>query len=121
MEGKTAEKVSPAIGPLVLAIAKTFHWAGLYGTNHPILAKRVGEFHAALLAHLSHEPEERLLVGIARDKVLYRNELLGEGQEVVVRLTESLYLRQIATAGVDPAVTPEGPLSLFRYPHDAPA
>src|SRR4030065_719983 len=41
MEGKTAEKVTPAIGPLVLALAKTFHWAGLYGTNHPILAQRV--------------------------------------------------------------------------------
>src|SRR3989337_3486526 len=117
MEGKTAEKVSPAIGPWVRAFGKTFHWAGLYGTNHPILAKRVGEFHAALLDHLSHEPEERLLVGIARDKVLYRNEFLGEGQELVIRLTESLYLRQIATAGFDPAVTPEGLLSLFRSSH----
>ena len=119
MEGKTAEKVSPAIGPLVLALAKTFHWAGLYGTNHPILAKRVGEFHAALLAHLSHEPENRLLIGIARDKVLYRNEFLGEEQELVVRLTESLYLRQIATVGFDPAVTTEGLLSLFRYLHES--
>src|SRR3972149_8901452 len=119
MEGKTAEKVIPAIGPLVLALAKTFHWAGLYGTNHPILAKRVGEFHAALLDHLSHEPEERLLVGIARDKVLYRNEFLGEGQELVIRLTESLYLRQIAPVGFDPAVTTEGLLSLFRYLHES--
>src|SRR4030067_786953 len=119
MEGKTAEKVSPAIGPRALARAKPFHWAGLYGTNHPILAKRVGEFHAALLDRLSHEPEEQVLVGIARDKVLDRNEFLGEGQELVVRLTESLYLRQIATVGFDPAVTPEGLLSLFRYLHES--
>jgi len=118
MTGETAEKGSPSIGPLILALAKTFHWAGLYGTAHPTLSKRVGEFHAALLARLSEEPEGRLYLGIARDKFLYRNEFLGAGQELIARLTENLYLRQVATLGFDPSVTPEGLLSLFRFLHE---
>ena len=118
MTGETAEKGSPSIGPLALALAKTFHWAGLYGTDHPILSKRVGEFHAALLARLSEEPEGRLYLGIARDKFLYRNEFLGAGQELIARLTENLYLRQVATLGFEPSVTPEGLLSLFRFLHE---
>jgi hypothetical protein len=119
MEQKAGEKAVTGIGPLVLALAKTYHWAGLYGTNHPTLAKRVGEMHAALLSRLSHEPEQRLFLGIARDKILYRNEFVGEKQELVGRLTESLYLRQVATLGFDPAVTPESLLALFRYLHDS--
>lgn len=31
--------------------------------------------------------------------MLYRDQFLGAGQELVVRLTESLYLRQVATVG----------------------
>ena len=119
MMGETAEKVSHPIGPLVLALAKIFHWAGLYGTAHPILSKRMGEFHAALLARLSEEPEGRLYLGIARDKFLYRNEFIGGGQEHITRLTENLYLRQVATLGFDPSVTPEGLLSLFRFLHES--
>jgi len=119
MEHKLEEKATIGIGPLVQALAKTYHWAGLYGTDHPILAKRVGEMHTALLSRLSHEPEGRLFLGIARDKVLYRNEFIGEKQELVGRLTESLYLRQVATLGFDPAVTPESLLALFRYLHDS--
>src|SRR3990172_6779937 len=118
MTGETAEKGSPSIGPLVLALAKTFHWAGLYGTDHPTLSKRVGEFHSALLARLSEEPEGRLYLGIARDKFLYRNEFLGAGEELIARLTENLYLRQVATLGFEPSVTPEGLLSLFRFLHE---
>jgi hypothetical protein len=119
MTGETAEKVSPSIGPLVLALAKTFHWAGLYGTDHPILSKRVGEFHAALLARLSEEPEGKLYLGIARDKFLYRNEFFGGGQEHIARLTENLYLRQVATLGFESSVTPEDLLSLFRFLHES--
>lgn len=119
MERKLEEKAAIGIGPLVQALAKTYHWAGLYGTDHPILAKRVGEMQAALLSRLSHESEGRLFLGIARDKVLYRNEFIGEKQDLVGRLTESLYLRQVATLGFDPAVTPESLLELFRYLHDS--
>jgi hypothetical protein len=119
MTGETAEKVSHPIGSLVLALAKTFHWAGLYGTSHPILSKRVGEFHSALLARLSEEPERRLYLGIARDKFLYRNEFIGGGQEHIVRLAENLYLRQVATLGFETSVTPEGLLSLFRFLHES--
>lgn len=118
MEGKAIEAAVPAIEQLVLALAKTYHWAGLYGVDHPILAKRVGEFHAALLARLSQEPGGRLFLGIARDKVLYRDDFLGEGQELIARLTESLYLRRVATMGFEPDVTPEDLISLFRYLHE---
>ena len=119
MTGETAQKGSPSIGPLILALAKTFHWAGLYGTDHPILSKRTDELHAALLARLSDESEGRLYLGIARDKILYRNEFFGGGQDIVARFTESLYLRQVATLGLEPSITPEGLLSLFRYLHES--
>jgi hypothetical protein len=115
MDSKLVEKASIGIGPLVLALAKTFHWAGLYGPDHPVLAKRVSEVHKALRSRLPLEPDEYLLLGIARDKVFYQNEFLGEGQDLVVRLTENLYLRQVATVGFDGRVTPEGLLSLLRY------
>ena len=93
MVQQSEEKALVGIGPLVQALAKTYHWAGLYGTNHPVLAKRVGELHAALLSRLSHEPERQLFLGIARDKFLYLNQFIGEKQDLVCRLTESLYLR----------------------------
>jgi hypothetical protein len=115
MDQKSEEMASVGIGPLVQALAKTYHWTGLYGTNHPVLAKRVGELHAALLSRLSHEPDRQLFLGIARDKVLYLNQFIGEKQVLVCRLTESLYLRQVATVGFNSAVTPDGLLALFRY------
>lgn len=107
------------VGPLVLALAKTYHWAGLYGENHPTLAKRVGELHAALLDRISREDDDQLFLGIARDKLLYRNQFLGEGQELIGRLAESLYLRQVATIGFGHDLTPAGLLDLFRYLHDS--
>lgn len=119
MDPDRTGKPCPETAGLVLALAKAFHWAGLYGTDHPVLAKRVGETHSALLARLASEPAQQLLLGIARDKVLYRDQFLGAGQELVVRLTESLYLRQVATVGFGPQVTPAHLLSLFRYLHDS--
>jgi len=119
MDEAAKESGSPEIGRLILALAKAFHWAGLYGSNHPVLAKRVGETHASLLACLASEPGGELLLGIARDKVLYRDMFLGAGQDLVVRLTESLYLRQVATLGFGPEVRPEELISLFRYLHES--
>jgi hypothetical protein len=115
MDPKLEEKASIGIGPLVLALAKTFHWAGLYGPDHPVLAKRVSEVHNALLSRLPLESDGQLLLGIARDKVLYQNEFFGEGQDLVARLTETLYLRQVATVGFDGRVTPEGLVALLRF------
>jgi len=113
------ENAGADIEALVLALAKTFHWAGLYGPNHPVLAKRMAEMHAALLASLPSEPGGRLFLGIARDKVLYRNRFVGEGQELIGRLTEALYLRQIATVGFDADVTPDGLLALLHRLHES--
>ncbi len=104
---------------LVLALAKTFHWAGLYGAAHPVLSRRMAELHGALLARLPSEPGGQLLLGIARDKVLYRERFLGEGQELIGRLTEALYLRQVATVGFDAGVTPDGLLALLHYLHES--
>ncbi|HZD54854.1 MAG TPA: HEAT repeat domain-containing protein [Candidatus Aquicultoraceae bacterium] len=118
MDGTPEEKAAPDVGPLILALAKTYHWAGLYGESHPTLVKRVGELHAALLDRIAREPEGQLFLGIARDRILYRNQFLGEKQELVGRLTESLYLRQVATIGFGPEVTPESLLDLFRYLHE---
>ncbi len=102
---------------LVLALAKTFHWAGLYGAGHPVLARRAAEVHAALLARLPSEPGGQLVLGIARDKVLDRERFLGEGQELVGRLTEALYLSQVATVGFDGEVTADGLLALLHHLH----
>ncbi|MGE5663464.1 MAG: hypothetical protein ACM31I_03935, partial [Deltaproteobacteria bacterium] len=112
---------APETGPdagiegLVLALAKTFHWAGLYGADHPVLSKRMAEMHGALIARLASEEGGALLLGIARDKVLYHNQFVGEGQELIGRLTEALYLRQVATVGFDAGVTPAGLLSLLHH------
>lgn len=109
----------PDIGGLVLALARTFHWAGLYGIDHPVLAKRVGETDGLLHSFLASEPGGTLLLGIARDKVLYQDRFVGAGQELVVQLTESLYLRQVATLGFGPEVRPNDLISLFRYLHES--
>lgn len=109
----------PDIGGLVLALAKVFHWAGLYGIDHPVLAKRAGETHGLLQSFLSGEPGKTLLLGIARDKVLYQDRFVGAGQELVLHLTESLYLRQVATLGFGPDVRPDDLVSLFRYLHES--
>ncbi|MGE5190465.1 MAG: HEAT repeat domain-containing protein [Gemmatimonadota bacterium] len=116
---RTPETVPDAgIEGLVLALAKTYHWAGLYGADHPVLSRRMAEMHDALLARIPSEPGAQLLLGIARDKVLYRNQFVGEGQELIGRLTEALYLRQVATVGFDARVTPAGLLALLHHLHE---
>lgn len=109
----------PDIGGLILALAKAFHWARLYGIDHPVLAKRVGETDRILRSFLASEPGGTLLLGIARDKVLYHDRFFGAGQELVVHLTESLYLRQVATLGFKPEIRPDDLISLFRYLHES--
>src|SRR5512134_327209 len=112
MEATAPEKKYPHLERIVLALAKTFHWAGLYGEDHPVLAKRAAEMCDALRAQAAAEPEGRLLLGIARDKVLYRDAFLGQGQPLVARLTEGLYLRQVATVVFDGEVSPAALLGL---------
>ncbi len=119
MSVKPEENAGADIEHLVLALAKTFHWSGLYGPDHPVLAKRMAEMHAALLGRLPSEPGGRLLLGIARDKVLYRNQFVGEGQELIGRLTETLYLQQVATVEFDADVTAAGLLALLHHLHEA--
>ncbi len=113
------ESVDADLEGLVLALAKTFHWAGLYGPDHRVFAARVADMHAALLGRLPSEPGGRLLFGIARDKVLYHNLFIGEGQELIGRLAEALYLRQVATVGFDAGVTPGDLVAFLQYLHES--
>src|SRR5512145_2082863 len=119
MSVEPEQKAGAEIEGLVLALAKTFHWAGLYGADHPVLSKRMAEMHGVLLARLASEQGGQLLLGIARDKVLYRNQFVGEGQDLIGRLTEALYLRQVATVEFDADVTQDGVLALLRYLHES--
>lgn len=118
---RSAPEAAPAadIEGLVLALAKTFHWAGLYGADHPVLSRRMAEIHGALVARLASEQGGQLLLGIARDKVLYRDQFVGEGQELIGRLTEALYLRQVATVGFDASITSAGLLALLHHLHQS--
>jgi hypothetical protein len=99
---------------LLLDLARVCHWTGLYQPGHPFLAERVKSVHTALASRIAREPGNILLLGIARDRVLYRDLFLGQGNPLVVHFAETLYLRQVATLGFDGEAAPEGLLAFFR-------
>lgn len=115
METPSAEKAPPEIEQLVLQLARGFQWAGLYGPGHPVLAERAGPLREAVAAQAAREPGGTLLLGFARNKVLYRSAFVGEKQPLVSPLTECLYLNQVATLGIDADVTSEGLLAFLRH------
>jgi hypothetical protein len=98
---------------LVLGMARTFNWISLYQAGHPSLAGRVEDLHQDLVARITRESSGRLLLGIAKDKVLYQNEFLGNGHHLVRNFTEELFLRQVATLDFSREVTPQELLSFF--------
>ncbi len=104
---------------LLLDLARVCHWTGLYQTGHPFLAERVKSVHAALVSRVAREPGKILLLGIARDRVLYRDLFLGKGNPLVMHFAETLYLRQVATLGFDREAAPEGLLAFFRSLQDS--
>ena len=104
---------------LLLDLARVCHWTGLYQPGHPFLAERVKSVHAALASRIAREPGNILLLGIARDKVLYRDLFLGQGNPLVMHFAETLYLRQVATLGFDGEAAPEGLLAFFRSLQDS--
>jgi len=59
-----------------------------------------------------------LLLGIARDRVLYRDRFIGGGQPLIANFPEALYLRHVATLGVAEDVTTEELAGFFRCLHD---
>ena len=51
---------------------RVHHWTGLDAPGHPILAGRIDALRASLSGEARHEPSGVLLLGIARDRVLFR-------------------------------------------------
>ena len=119
MEAAPPENILPEVESLVVDLARACHWTGLYQPGHPFLSERMKLLHAAVAAGAAREPSGRLLLGIARDRVLYRDVFLGEGHQLIGNFAESLYLHQVATIGFDGEATPEGLLAFFRCLHDS--
>jgi hypothetical protein len=94
-------------------MALTFNWISLYQEGHPSLAGRVEKFHRTLAKILKEEPSGHLLLGIAKDKILYRNVFLGEGNSLVRGFTSELFLQQVATLAFSTEATPQELLVFF--------
>jgi len=103
---------------LLLDIARVHHWTGLYAPRHPILAGRIDTLRASLSGEAGRDPSGMLLLGIARDRVLFRDRFLGGDHPLVSNFTEVLYLRHIATLGIAEDVTAEEIAVFFRCLHD---
>jgi hypothetical protein len=113
------EIVFPEVERLLLDLARVCHWTGLYQAGHPFLAERVKPVYAALVSRIAQEPGNRVLFGIARDRILYQDIFIGVGHALISPFAETLYLNQIATLGFGGDVTPEGLLMFFRSLQDS--
>src|SRR4030042_5012607 len=90
---------------LAVEMALTFNWISLYQAGHPSLAGRVEKFHRTLAGIVGEEPSGHLLLGIAKDKILYQNVFLGDGNSLVRGFTSELFLQQVATLDFSTEVT----------------
>jgi hypothetical protein len=99
---------------LAVEMALTFNWLSLYQAGHPSLAGRVERFHRSLAEIVNEEPSGHLLLGIAKDKILYQNVFLGDGNSLVRSFTSELFLQQVATLGFSREVTPRELLVFFH-------
>ena len=98
---------------LAVEMALTFNWISLYQAGHPSLAGRVEKFHQTLAGIVSEEPSGHLLLGVAKDKILYQNVFLGDGNSLVRSFTSELFLQQVATLDFSTEVTPRELLVFF--------
>lgn len=98
---------------LVAEMALTFNWISLYREGHPSLAGRVEKFHRNLVEIVSGEPSGHLLLGVAKDKILYQNTFLGNSNSLVCSFTSELFLQQVATLDFSSEVTPQELLVFF--------
>jgi len=98
---------------LAVEMALTFNWISLYQPGHPSLAGRVEKFHRNLAEVVNEEPSGHLLLGVAKDKILYQNVFLGYGNSLVRSFTSELFLQQVATLDFSPEVTPRELLVFF--------
>ena len=90
---------------LAMEMALTFNWISLYQEGHPSLAGRVEKFHRNLVEVVSGEPSGHLLLGVAKDKLLYQNVFLGNGNSLVRNFISELFLHQVATLDFSREVT----------------
>jgi HEAT repeat protein len=103
---------------LLLDIARVHHWTGLYAPRHPILAGRIDALRASLSGEARRERSGMLFLGIARDRVLFRDRFFGSGHPLVSNFTEVLYRRHVATLGIAEDVTSGELAVFFRCLHD---
>ncbi len=119
MDTPVPENPVPEVERLILDLARACHWTGLYQPGHPFLFERMKSLHADVAARAAREPSSRLLLGIARDRILYKDIFLGQGHPLIANFAETLYLHQVATLGLDGEATAEGLLAFFRCLHDS--
>jgi HEAT repeat protein len=90
----------------------------LYAPRHPILAGRIDALRASLSGEARRERSGMLLLGIARDRVLFRDRFFGGDHPLVSNFTELLYRRHVATLGIAEDVTAGELAVFFRCLHD---
>jgi len=98
---------------LAMEMALTFNWISLYQAGHPSLAGRVETFHRNLAEVVTGEPSGHLLLGVAKDKILYQNVFLDNGNSLLRSFTSELFLQQVATLDFSAEVTPRELLVFF--------
>jgi hypothetical protein len=77
VEAKAAETgFCPQVEPLLLELARVYQWTAMYAPGHPFLRERVEALHTLLSAQVVKEPSGVLLIGIARDKILYQDRFI---------------------------------------------
>jgi len=106
------------IEQLLLDIARVHHWTGLYAPGHPILAGQIDALRASLSGEAHRDPSGMLLLGIARDRVLFRDRFFGGDDPLVSNFTKVLYRRHVATLGIAEDVTAGELAVFFRRLHD---
>ena len=111
----TKENIPTAIEQLLMSIARTNYWAVQYGPNHPATFKHIHSLHSALSACLASEPENRLLLGVARDKFYYRDRSVGKGNELIRTMTEQLYVLGVATISFGPQLSAKDLAAFFKF------
>jgi hypothetical protein len=111
----TKENIPTAIEQLLMSIARTNYWAVQYGPNHPATFKHIHSLHSALSACLAAEPENCLLLGVARDKFYYRDRSVGKGNQLIRTMTEQLYVLGVATISFGPQLSAGDLSAFFRF------
>lgn len=109
------EGIPSTIEQLLMSMARTNYWAVQYGLNHPATFKYIHSLHSALSACLASEPDNCLLLGVARDKFYYQDKSVGKGNEVIKTMTEQLYVHGVATISFAPHLSAKDLATFFKF------